>query len=398
MKPISMIKKLLLPMIAVCSLTACEKYNLEADNPFANMSMRLDSSKSKLNFDFWIMNTVAGSDIHGYSGDGGQVKNALLNDPENVYVDKRGNIFFADLGNQVIREIDAYTGIIHTIAGNGQAGYSGDGGPATQASLNFAFHIVEDEEGNLYISDLTNNRIRRIDHHTGIITTIAGTGVAGFNGDGKAINCQLTGPFGINIDKRGNLIFSDQYGLCIRKLDLKTGMLTTIAGVTRTRGYSGDGGPATQASFNFIWHVAMDENSGDIYVNDEFNYVIRKIDAHTGIISTIAGNGIKGNSGMGGPATQASFTEPVGVAVDQQGNVFITDQVLMQIYRVDKRTGLINLIAGNGTPGFSGDGGPAAKALLNHPNSLSFNPDGNLVFSDPLNNRIREISTGGFKN
>jgi hypothetical protein len=398
MKSISMIKKSLLPLIAVCSLTACDKYNLEADNPFDHIGMRLDSSKSKLNFNFLIINTVAGSDTHGYSGDGGPVKNALLNDPENVYIDKKRNIFITDFGNQVIREVDAHSGIIHTVAGNGQNGFSGDGGPATQASMSNAFHIVADEEGNLYISDLSNNRIRRIDHHTGIITTIAGTGVAGFNGDGKAITCQLTGPFGINMDKRGNLIFSDQFGLCIRKLDLKTGMLTTIAGNTLIRGYAGDGGPATQASFNFIWHVAMDENSGDIYVNDEFNYVIRKIDANTGIISTIAGNGIKGNSGLGGPATQASFTEPVGVAIDQDGNVFITDQVLMQIYRVDKQTGLINLIAGNGTAGFSGDGGPAAKALLNHPNSLSFDPDGNLFFSDALNNRIREISIPRLKN
>jgi DNA-binding beta-propeller fold protein YncE len=294
--------------------------------------------------------------------------------------------------------VDARSGIIHTVAGNGQNGFSGDGGPAIQASMSNAFHIVADKEGNLYISDLSNNRIRRIDHYTGIITTIAGTGVAGFNGDGKAITCQLTGPFGINIDKRGNLIFSDQYGLCIRKLDLKTGMLTTIAGNTLIRGFAGDGGPATQASFNFIWHVAMDENSGDIYVNDEFNYVIRKIDAHTGIISTVAGNGIKGNSGMGGPATQASFTEPVGVAVDQGGNVFITDQVLMQIYRVDRKTGLINVIAGNGTPGFSGDGGPSILALLNHPNCLSFDPFGNLFFSDPFNNRIREINIRELKN
>jgi len=398
MKEISMFRKSLLPLIAVCFLTACEKYNMQADTLFGQSSFRLDSSKNKHNFDSWIVNTIAGNDNRGYFGDGAPVQNALLNDPENVYVDRKGNIFITDMGNRVIRKVDARSGIIHTVAGNGQDGFSGDGGPATLASMSNAFHVVTDDQENLYISDLSNNRVRRVDHSTGIITTIAGSGVQGFNGDGPALSCQLTGPFGINMDKKGNLIFADQYGLCIRKLDLKTGMLTTIVGNPLVRGFSGDGGPAKQATFNFIWHVAVDENSGDIYVNDEFNYVIRKIDARSGIISTIAGNGTIGNSGMGGPATQASFTEPVGVAVDQQGNVFITDQVLMQIYRVDKKTGLINLISGNGTPGFSGDGGPAAKAMLNHPNSLSFDPDGNLVFSDVFNNRIRKISIRELKN
>jgi hypothetical protein len=395
MKSISTSKKWL-AVLALFAMTACEK-NVQ-DTGIPGTKTETDASRNKLNFSNWIINTVAGSDARGYSGDGGPVKNALLNDPENVYIDEKGNMFITDFNNQVIREVDARSGIIHTVAGNGQNGFSGDGGPATLASMSNAFHIVSDHEGNLYISDLSNNRIRRIDHQTGIITTIAGTGVQGFNGDGLAITCQLTGPFGINMDKKGNLIFSDQFGLCIRKLDLRTGMLTTIAGNALIRGFAGDGGPATQASFNFIWHVSMDENSGDIYVNDEFNYVIRKIDVRTGIISTVAGNGIKGNSGMGGPATLASFTEPVGVAIDQFGNLFITDQVLMQIYRVDRKTGLINLIAGNGTPGFSGDGGPSIQAVLNHPNSLSFDPSGNLFFSDAFNNRIREISFRELKN
>ena len=390
MKLISKTKHCLLLLFAACFFTACQKKIQETSNP--TTKTETDSRKDKLNFNRWIISTAAGNDTHGYSGDGGPVNNALLNDPENVYVDRRGNVFITDFGNQVIRKVDARTGIIRTIAGNGQNGFSGDGGPANQASLSNAFHIVSDEESNLYISDLSNNRIRRVDHFTGIITTIAGTGVEGYNGDGKALSCQLRGPFGINFDRRGNLIFSDQFGLCIRKLDLKTGNLTTFAGNSLTRGFGGDGGPASQASFNFIWHVAVDQQSGDIYVNDEFNYRIRRIDAHSGIITTVAGNGILGNSGMGGPATQASFTEPVGVAVDNAGNIYVTDQVLMQIYRVDKKTGLINVIAGNGTPGFFGDGGASIQSLLNHPNSLSFDPFGNLYFSDANNNRIRKIS------
>jgi len=397
MAPYLIPKKWLLPLMAVCSLTACKK-DLQETNQTETAKTASDSRILKFNCNNWIINTVAGSDIRGYSGDGGSVKNALLNDPENVYVDKRGNIFISELGNQVIREVDARSGIIHTVAGNGINGYSGDGGPATQASMSNAFHIVSDDEGNLYISDLTNNRIRRIDHRTGIINTIAGTGVEGFNGDGKAISCQLRGPFGIKIDKRGRLIFSDQFGTCLRKLDLQTGVLTTIAGTPQINSFSGDGGPAIKATFNFIWHVAIDENNGDIYVGDQSNFRVRKIDARTGIITTFAGNGIQGNSGMGGPATQASFTSPVGVAVDQDGNIFISDQDAMQISRVDRQTGLINLIAGNGTYGFSGDGGPAINAVLNHPNCLSFDPDGNLLFSDAFNNRIRKISIPRLKN
>ncbi|MBS1599498.1 MAG: hypothetical protein JST75_14830 [Bacteroidetes bacterium] len=383
-------KKWLMPVLAIFILAGCKK---DVPDTTINLpEMRWDGKKDKINFDRWIMSTVAGSDTHGYSGDGGPVKNALFGGIQNVYVDSRGNIFIADLDNQVIRKVDARNGIVTTVAGNGQNGFSGDGGPANQASLSNAFHVVADEDGNLYISDLSNNRIRRVDHATGIIKTIAGTGDAGFNGDGPALSRQLMGPFGIKLDKKGNLVFSDQFGLCIRRLDLRTGKLTTIAGNNLSRGFSGDGGPATQAAFNFIWHVAVDEQSGDIYVNDQANYRIRKIDARTGIINTIAGNGIMGNSGNGGPATQASFTEPVGVAVDQDGNVFISDQVLMQIYRVDKKTGLINVIAGNGTPGFFGDGGPAVQAILNHPNSLSFDPSGNLYFSDSNNNRVRKIT------
>src|ERR1700759_2553406 len=161
MKQIQTNKKWLLALIAVSSFTACKKDIQETTQP-ESTTTAIDSRNVKFNCNNWIINTVAGSDTRGYSGDGGPVKNALLNDPENVYVDKRGNIFISDLGNQVIREVDARSGIIHTIAGNGINGYSGDGGPATQASMSNAFHIVSDDDGNLFISDLTNNRIRRI--------------------------------------------------------------------------------------------------------------------------------------------------------------------------------------------------------------------------------------------
>ena len=330
--------------------------------------------------------------MRGYSGDGGLVKNALLNSPQNVYVNKKGDVYITDFGNSVIRKVDAKTGIITTVAGNGSNGFSGDGGPATQASLSNAFHTATDDNGNLYISDLSNNRIRRVDAVTGIIQTIAGTGNLGFNGDGKkALETDLMGPFGLAFDKDGNLVFSDQYGLCLRKLNMTTQVITTVAGNPQSRGYGGDGGPAVQAMFNFIWNVACDRIHGDIYVNDQSNGRVRKINPSTGIITTVAGNGNYGNSGMGGPATSASFEQPVGIAVDKNGNLYIADQYLSQVYAVNKQTGIINLVAGNGTNGYYGDGGPAVLSVLSWTNSLSIDANGVLYINDSNNNRIRTI-------
>ena len=172
---------------------------------------------------------------------------------------------------------------------------------------------------------------------------------------------------------------------------MKTQIITTIAG-NGNRGYGGDGGPATAAMFNFIWNVAIDPVSGDIYVSDQVNGRIRKIDHATGVITTAAGNGTYGNSGMGGLAASASFEQPVGIAVDKYGNLFIADQVLSQVYVVNQKTGVINLVAGNGNNGFSGDGGPSVNALLSWTNSLSFGPDGSLYVDDANNNRIRKIT------
>ena len=361
--------------ISVCFLfTSCKKDDLTPNGVSASTD-QANSAKGMNHFDNWQINTIAGNDIFGYAGDGGSAINATFNGVGNVYVDKWGNIFISDLGNNVIRKIDVRTGIINTVAGNGIFGYSGDGGPATEASLWAAFQTVVDNEGNLFISDLANNRIRRVDRFTGIITTIAGTGNPGFNGDGhKALETDLNVTFGIVFDNSGNLIFSDQAGLRIRKMDMRTKIITTLAG-NGDRGFSGDGGPATSASLNFVWNLALD-HEGNIFFGDAENYRVRRVDAHTGIISTIAGNGSFGNSGIGGPAKNASFEHPVGITLDDQDNLFISDEVLSQVYMIDKHTGILSLIAGNGTNGFYGDGGPASLALLFHPNSISADNNG----------------------
>jgi len=372
--------------------TACKKNEL-TPNEISTSTDQTNSKNGMNHFDNWQINTIAGSDIFGYTGDGGPASEATFNSPGNVYVDKWGNIFISDLGNNVIRKIDVRTGIINTVAGNGIFGYSGDGGPATEASLGAAFQTAVDHEGNLIISDLANNRIRRVDRFTGIITTLAGTGNPGYNGDGhKALETDLFVTFGVVFDNMGNLIFSDGSGLRIRKMDMRTKIITTVAG-NGERGFSGDGGPATMASLNFVWNLALD-HEGNIYFGDAENLRVRRVDTHTGIISTIAGNGIFGNSGIGGPAKDASFEHPVGITFDNQDNLFISDEVLSQVYMIDKHTGILNLIAGNGTNGFYGDGGPASQALLFHPNSISADNNGNIYISDNNNNRTRKLFRG----
>lgn len=381
-------------LLLISILTGCQKepQTIRTDLSPITATQMAAANAAKTKSYSSIINTFAGSDIRAWSGDGGLVKNATLNGTQNVYADKQGNVYISDLVDNVFRKVDAKTGIITTVAGNGLNGFSGDGGPATQASFSNAFHIVADDWGNLYISDLSNSRIRRVDAKTGIVQTIAGTGLTDFNGDGNsALATNLYIPFGIAIDKDGNLIFSDQAGLRLRKLNMRTKIITTIAG-NGNRGYGGDGGPATQAMLDFIWNVAVDPNSGEIYISDQENARIRKINPHTGIINTVAGNGIVGNSGMGGLATNATFSMPVGIAVAKNGDLYIGDQLLSQVYVVDKKTGIINLVAGNGTSGFSGDGGPSVNALLSWTNSLSFGPDGTLYVDDANNNRIRKIS------
>jgi hypothetical protein len=374
-------------IICCLFITGCMK----RDSTDPNLEKSLSSSATSNAFNNklsnnWIINTICGNGAMGYTGDGGPALKASLS-PGGVSSDKDGNIYIGDVGNFVIRKVDARTGIISTVAGNGILGYSGDGGPATQASLSYDFQTAVDDHGNLFIAEFGNNVIRKVDKATGIITTVAGTGVYGFNGDGKALSTNIE-PFGIAFNKHGDLIMSSD--LRVRKLDLKTGYITTIGG-TGNSGYGGDGGPAKLATWTNIWNLILDDQD-NIYLTDQGNYRVRKIDGRTGIVTTIAGNGVMGNSGKGGKATNASLTQPTGVAVDISGNIFIADEILSQVYEVDNRTGIINLIAGNGTGGFSGDGGFGINALLSHPNSLAVDPIGNVIVCDDFNNRIRKLT------
>jgi hypothetical protein len=331
----------------------------------------------------FIIQTVAGTGDAGFSGDGGPATKAMLNDPAAVAVSACGTLYIADVRNNRIRQVDA-TGIISTVAGSGRAGFSGDGGLAIQAQLSQPLGLAVDGEGNLYIADTLNNRIRKVDA-MGRISTVAGNGKAGFSGDGgPALAAMLSRPVGLTVDAEGNVYFADVFNNCVRKLDT-AGQISTLAG-TEEAGFSGDGGLAVEAQLARPRDVAVD-GEGNLYIADGDNNRIRRVDKN-GIISTVAGNGDPGFSGDGGPAVQASLNNPRSVALDGAGQILISDLGNNRIRQVD-RAGMISTIVGNGTAGFSGDGGPAVPASLDGPRGVCVNKTGALFIADLNNHRVR---------
>ena len=332
-----------------------------------------------------VITTVAGNGIGGYSGDGGPATSAQLNWPYGLAVDGQGSLFIADTFNYRIRKVSS-DGVITTVAGNGVRGYSGDGGPATSTSLHYPHGVAVDGQGNLFIADHGNYRIRKVSPD-GIITTVAGNGVYGYSGDGgPATSAQLSNTYGLAVDGQGNLFIAEYCR--IRKVG-PDGIITTVAG-NGTPGYSGDGGPATSAQLNrSIIGVAVD-GAGNLFIADHGNYRIRKV-SPDGIITTVAGNGVWGYSGDGGPATSTSLHYPHGVAVDGQGNLFIADYGNYRIRKVSS-DGIITTVAGNGNGGYSGDEGPATSAQLNMPTAVAVDGQGNLFISDSYTNRVRKVS------
>jgi hypothetical protein len=305
---------------------------------------------------------------------------ASLYSPSSVAVDTTGNVFFADQ-NAVLR-LDATLGVMTLVAGNGTAGSSGDNGPAASAQLS-ASGVAVDSVGNLYVADADNNRIRKVSN--GVITTVAGNGTEGFSGDnGLATDAQLDAPQGVAVDSAGNLYIVVSDGR-IRKV--ASGVITTVAG-NGFSGFSGDNGPATNAQLSASG-VAVD-TAGNLYIADRFNSRIRKVS--NGVIITVAGNGTHGFSGDNGPAASAELNDPVGVAVDSAGNVYIADAGGSRIRKISG--GVIATVAGNGTEGFGGDNGPATSAQLNEPYGVAVDYAGNIYVADLENSRIRRVSNG----
>jgi RHS repeat-associated protein len=339
-----------------------------------------------------IITTVAGDGYWGYYGDSDQAVDAGLEDPIGITVDSSRNLYIADSSNSanVVRKVNASTGIISTFAGNGTQGYSGDSGPATSAKLNQPGEVLADSSGNLYIADTGNNVIRKVAASTGIITTIAGNGTMGYSGDsGPATSAELDGPWGMALDASGNLYIADRYNERIRKVS--GGTITTFAG-NGTQGYSGDGAIATSAKLNTPSSLAFD-SAGNLYIYDSFNNRIRKVAASNQYISTVAGTGTAGYSGNGGAATSAKLNLDAGLAVDAQGNIYISDTNNQVIRMVSASTGYINNFAGNHTAGYSGDGGPATSAKLHGPEDVAVDSLGNIFIADFENYVIREVGS-----
>ncbi len=418
-----------------------------------------------------IVTTVAGTGNIGSRGDGFAATVAELNSPEGVFVDSEGNIFIADTFNNRIRKITAgepdqeqEEGIISTIAGNGNAffddtigpatdvtigqtdgifvdssgnlffsgnacwirkvdtsgiitrvagrgftpecGNFGDGGPATDAGLNFVTDTFFDNLGNMFLADFGNNRIRVVDS-SGIITNFAGEGKEGlpgkaskpalqlfsalaFPGDGgPATEGELVNPSEIFIDNAGNLFITELSNNIIRKVDA-SGIISTFAGTGEFR-FSGDGGPAIDATF-FGPQGIFGDSAGNIFVSDTGNNRIRKIDS-SGIITTVAGTGNFGFFGDGGPATEAELATPKGLYIDNADNMFIADTDNNRIRKIDS-SGIITTIAGSGARDFFGDGGPATLAALNLPSDVYGDTAGNIYIADTMNNRVRKVSFG----
>jgi Immunoglobulin domain/NHL repeat len=340
-----------------------------------------------------IITTVAGNGCEGYSGDGGAATNACLMYPGSVAVDAFGNLFIADAYNNVIRKVDT-NGIITTVAGNGCAGYSGDGGAATNACLNWPGGVAVDAFGNLFIADTENNVISKVAAN-GIITTVAGTnGCAGYSGDGgAATNACLHWPASVAVDAFGNLFIADTENSVIRKVDTN-GIITTVAG-NGCEGYSGDGGAATNACLRYPGSVAVDA-FGNLFIADTDNSVIRNVNTN-GIITTVAGNNeCMGYLGDGGAATDACLNQPGSVAVDAFGNLLIADTVNDVIRKVDTN-GIITTVAGNnGCEGYSGDGGAATNACLCMPECVAVDASGDLFIADTANFLIRKVTVSSF--
>ncbi len=342
----------------------------------------------------WTITTAVGTGERGFAGDGGPAERALLNGPFDVGFDTDGNLYFSDTFNHRVRRVEARSGIITTCAGSGEAGYAGDGGTAARARLNEPYGIAIDKAANVYIADRHNHCVRRVESASGVITTFAGNGAAGFGGDGgPASRAGMVEPNGLALDPaEGRLFIADVADHRVRVVDLATGTITTFAGTGEAQ-HTGDGGPATAAGVHGARAVKVAAD-GTVYILERQGSTLRAVDPGTDIITTLAGTGARSYSGDNGPALTATFDAPKELAIDHEGNLLIVDTENHAIRRVDIHSRTVVTITG-GRQGGEGDGGPAEAASLDRPHGAAVAADGSIYIGDTNNHRIRRLVRQG---
>lgn len=341
-----------------------------------------------------LMTTVAGTGKSGFTGDGGPAIKATLNQPFHCELD--GNdLYIAEANNHCIRKVNLKSGIISTVAGKGKKGYDGDGGKATDATMNEPYAVVIDDQKNLYIVDRLNAVIRKVDGKTGTMSTFAGTGKKGYSGDGGlATKAMLKEPNDCCLDGKGGLLIADVADWRIRRVDLKTGIISTFAGTGRPKGKiafakikKGDGGQASEAVIVGARAVCVD-SKGNTYICEREGNAIRKVDRH-GVITTVAGTGKSGYAGDGKAALAALLKGPKAIRCDKMGNVYIVDTENHAVRKITIETGIITTVAG-GQKGKGGDNGPATQAGMDRPHGCIVDDAGFIYIADSNNHRVRK--------
>jgi streptogramin lyase len=336
----------------------------------------------------WTISTFAGTGKQGFGGDGGQATAALIDNPFGVVRGPDGAMWFCEYTGQRIRHVAA-DGTISTMAGSGKKGYSGDGGPALEATFNLPHELRFDKDGNYFIADMSNHAIRRVDAKTGVITTFAGTGQAGYSGDGGPANkAQLKSPHSIQFGPDGDLYICDIGNNVVRKVDMKSGNISTFAG-TGKPGPTPDGSPIQGTPLKGPRSMDFDKEGNLWLVMREGNQVL-KMDLKAGVIHHIAGTGAKGFTGNGGPAKEATLSGPKGVSIDAEGNAWLADTESHSVRMVEAKTGKLLLMAGTGEKGDGPDGDPL-KCKMARLHGIFVDADGSVYIGDSETHRVRVL-------